>query len=47
MNLQFAYTEPDEPRGIQSTFMTRLDGVMIQWRLRRNRETEKTVTWLD
>lgn len=34
MNLEWHYTEPDKERKIRSTFMTRLETVMVQWKAR-------------
>ena len=34
MNLDFRYTEPEKRRGIESTFITRLDHVMVHWEAR-------------
>ena len=34
MNLDFMYTELETRRTIRSTFMTRLDNVMVQWEAR-------------
>jgi hypothetical protein len=35
MNLDFRYTNPEKGRAIQSTFMTRLDNIIVEWETRR------------
>ncbi|CAO2648458.1 Nn.00g077250.m01.CDS01 [Neocucurbitaria sp. VM-36] len=35
MNLEFKFTEPEKPRRMESTFITRLDHVMVHWEARQ------------